>query len=149
MSVVRGRSILHHYKTAAGSHNLLSAVALNAAQAARTLDIKLGLSTSPGSIEFVIVGVDYTFSAATDVRADVYGSLDGGATYKRLQSSSVASGLDTLSDYIVRKVTGSANQSFAFTLAVDGCTDLRCIFSGSGSPGAGDLITVQASGGCR
>lgn len=147
-AVVRGRSVLHHYKTASGSHSLLSGVALNAATGLRTLDLKLGLATSPGSFEFVAIAVDYTYSAATTVTATCYGSLDGGLTYRALQSSSITAGVDTLSDYVAVKTTGAASKSYLFTLTVDGCTDLRVVFSGA-SAGAGDLITVQASGGCR
>lgn len=126
------------FRTAGGSVDLLSGVALNAAAATRTITVPTGLKF--GKLR---VGVAYTYSAATTVTATMTCSMDG-TTYYRLMSRSCT--LGACDDYKLTDTytTSAASQDYMLEYDVRGCNSVKVLFGGAGA-GAGDLITVQAT----
>lgn len=146
---IQGKKVRYQYTTSTGDKRLLNAVALNASANTRTIIVQTDApSGSPaGGYDLLTFLVNYTAGTATDVRAQIFGSLDGGITYGAAQSSAIAGGVDTLSDYIaVKSVT--ANKAYTFTANIDNYTHVKVVFSGTGA-GSGDLLTVYCIGGVQ
>lgn len=150
MSITNKRSC-YQFRTAAGSLNLLSGVALNAAAASRTVDVQMATPGSPAhaptfAYDSVTFDVQYTFGTATQVNIACFSSNDAGLTYSPIQAQDLTNGADTFTDYLPKKATGGASMSFSFYLPNRNYTNIRVVFSGTGA-GAGDLITVKANAG--
>jgi hypothetical protein len=119
---------------------ILSAAALNGAAGTRTATLTLDKRFTR-----VTVVTAYTYSAATSVTITPSVSIDGGTTYGSITSESITSGSAELSPY-TEVETGTASWTYARTYDVEGVDKLKLIYSGGGSPGAGDLITARAVG---
>jgi hypothetical protein len=125
-------------RTQAASCKLLDGVALNAVAASRTFTL--------ATVGFgkVTVQANLTRTAATDLRLTCTASLDEGASYGSVTSTSIAAGTGTVSAYVdVFAVSGSANVLLEYDVRT--YDKLRCVVSGT-SGGANDLITIYAIG---
>lgn len=120
------------------SSEMLSGAALNAAAASRTMTL-----TVDGNWAKLRLAVAYTYSAATSVTLTPTCSLDGTNydSYSTRGCSSGACEVHTMTDV----VTGTANFNKIFEYDIKGCDFFKVVFSGGGSPGAGDLITTRAA----
>jgi hypothetical protein len=120
-----------------GSCKVLSAVALNASAGSRTFTLPVSRYAK------TVVQVDLTRTAATDLQLTCTGSLNGGATYGEIASTSISAGVGTMSAYRdVFALTTSRNILFEYdTRNYD---SFRCVVSGT-SGGAADTINVYAS----
>jgi hypothetical protein len=121
-----------------GSFKLLDAVALNAAEATRTITVTTGRNFSKLA---VVSDLDHT--AATDLTIQFFCSLDG-VVFGRLQSRSISAGTATLSNFTDSKVI-SASATILTEYDVRACESVRLIYAGA-SGGASDLLTVYATG---
>ncbi len=119
---------------------ILSAAALNGAAGTRTATLDLGKRFTR-----VTVSIRYTYSAATSVTITPTTSIDGGTSYDNYTSELISSGAAALSAY-TETLTGTASFQIKRGYDVEGCDYLKLVFSGGGSPGAGDLITARAVG---
>jgi hypothetical protein len=119
---------------------VLSAVALNGAAATRTAEITLNKRFTR-----ITLTQAYTYSAATSVTLTPSKSIDGGTTYGQYTSKSISDGVATVSAY-TEVVTGTSSWAYETTLDVEGVDKLKIVYSGGGTPGAGDLLTVKATG---
>jgi hypothetical protein len=127
---------------------VLTAAALNGAAGTRTATIQLDRRFTR-----VTVSTRYTYSAATSVTITPTTSTDdlpsASATFDSItaESIAIAAGVATatLGTY-VETLTGTASFTLKRTYDVEGCTWLKLVYSGGGSPGAGDLITAKAIG---
>ncbi len=146
------RAQVHRLKNYASSNdwNLLEAVALTAAAGSRTITRQLASADGGGDglgdgWAQIKITIDYTYSAATAVTVTPSCSLDGGNTYGRETSTSISSGTGTISLYTDSYTTGGASAVLNLAYDVSGCTHVKLVFAGTGSPAAGDLIDVQAA----
>lgn len=117
----------------------LAAIALNATAATRTVRARVaGLSE-------ILVSVVLTQSAATNVTIAPSLSQDGGTTYARATTQSVAAdGTITVAPATyTRAVSGSEN--FAVSIAVAGADYVELVFAGA-SAGANDKVDVYVTG---
>lgn len=117
---------------------ILSAVALNASSGTRTAIVTLNKRFTR-----ITVVTDYTYSAATSVTWTPSKSIDGGTKYGSYTSKSVSSGTAAVSLY-TETLTGTASFTTETTFDVEGVDKFKLVMSGGGSPGAGDLVTVNA-----
>lgn len=124
------------YRTDAGSVNILSGVALNAAEANRTIVL------NTNGWAKLRVAVFFTYSSSSQLTAIFRCSFDG-TNYARIQSRKISDGASTLSSFTDVKATSSTNQDFIIEYSVKGCVRSKIVFAGTPA-GAGDLITVQA-----
>ena len=116
---------------------LLNGVAGNAAAALRTFTINTGTFVK------TTLQVDYVWTAGTAVTMTCSGSLNQGASYGRVTSTSVAAGTGTVTPYTdSRAVTASEN--FLLEYDVRTYDRLQCVVAVTGG-GADDTITVYAS----
>lgn len=139
----------HHYRNAASvnASNLLEGVALNAAEAARTITLDLcsvPAGRNGGCWETVRLSVFYTYSAATTVVVTPWCSQDG-TNYARETSRSISSGASAVYPFADTETHGGADIDFSSVYDVRGCVKYKFVLSGGGSPGAGDLVDAQAS----
>ena len=119
---------------------LLTGVALNAAEASRTITLAVGYYKAAG----VVCVVDYTYSAATDVQVAFTGQLAGALeAYGSRQSKAISSGTGTLSDYTEVKAV-SADAVFILEYGVRAYRNVKLVFSGT-SAGAGDTVDVACT----
>lgn len=93
-----------------------------------TIDIKFVRAAATGSITF-----------------NLECSNDLGATWYVKQASSIASGIDTLSDLVPTKATASASKNFEYTFGINAnrCKVTNLIVAGSA--GANDKATVYGT----
>lgn len=136
-----------HEFTTGGSRDLLDGVALNAAEASRTLtlDLTTGDTLSAiGKFSKVEVFVSYTYSAATTVTATATRSIDG-TLYCRRTTRNTVSGASSVFLQGDTYTTGAADADFSLEYDVRGLSSLKIVFGGAGADGS-DLITVQAVG---
>jgi len=124
--------------------NLLEAAELNGTAATLTLifDLSLGDANNKAQFAQMKMVVAYTEVAATAVTAVYYCSVDG-TTYGQITSRAVGAGAGTLSAYT--ETVAAATSTVLAVIDVAGCAKFKVIFDGTGSPGATDLITVQAA----
>jgi hypothetical protein len=119
---------------------LIDGVSATAAEASRTLSIPV--------LRAKTVRMTYSLardgaSTATHMTAQFYTSVDGGLTWGRVPSFSVAGGVGNASDYTVSNpVTGS--ESMDLVMNVEAATDFKVVFAITGGVAA-DLVTVSAS----
>jgi uncharacterized protein RhaS with RHS repeats len=121
---------------------VLNAVALNAAAGTRTVTLSLNKAWS--QVKFT---VNYTLSAATLVQCSPSGRTSAGTPATAiakgaLQAYSVAAGVATSNALVLSKTAATSN--WIWEVDVNGLVDCDFVFSGTGAPGAGDLITVAA-----
>ena len=131
------------YLTVSKASTGLSAVALNAAAATRTMTATLTHdSTATGRPVYskLLATVAYTYSAATTVTAQFSCSLDG-TTYGRRTSTSTAAGATTISAETGTYTTNAADATLNLEYDVRGCKAVQVLFGGADA-GASDLITV-------
>ena len=125
----------------------LTAVALNAAAATRTITVNLTdkeTATTTGAnavYSKLLVTVDYTYSEATTVTAQLTCALDG-STYGRRTSNSTASGATTIYAETGTYTTGAASITLNLEYGVKGCKSVKVLFGGA-SAAAGDIVTVN------
>jgi hypothetical protein len=130
----------------ANKYDLLAAVALNASAATRTITVPVAqarLSTGDGYSR-LIVGVDFTYAAATTVTLTPTCSLDGGTTYFSVTSTAITAGAGAVSLYVDTYTTSAASAKFSVGYDVGACTHFKIVFGGA-SAGAGDLVDIQAA----
>lgn len=127
-------------------YNLLEAVALNATAATRTITVPISQvqSRAGEGFEKLVVGVEFTYAAASTVVLTPTCSMDGGSTYFSETSTAIAAGAGTVSLYTDTYTTGGASASFRLVYDVSSCTHYKIVFSGA-SAGATDLVDVQAA----
>jgi len=123
------------------SRNILAAVALNATASARTITLTKGDGGLRASK--LLVGVFYTYSAATTVTAQLSCALDG-TNYAIRQTRAISSGTATLSNLTDSKTTGAANHDFMLEFDVRGCEAVKILFGGASADGS-DLVNIQAT----
>jgi len=115
---------------------VLSAVALNVTAASRTALFNVrGYSTLGCSI-------NYTYSAATSVVVTPSVSRDNGSTYAVITQNNSGGTLGALAAY-ADTLTGTSSANISVTYDTRTVDVVKLVFSGGGSPGAGDLITVS------
>lgn len=86
--------------------------------------------------------VSVTRDTATDVRVQVYTSVDGGTTYGLIQSQAIAAGVATLSDYTqVNAISG--DEDFDGWVDILGATHVKLVLSATGA--TDDTFSVLAS----
>jgi hypothetical protein len=118
-------------------YKVLAGIALNAAEAARTVTLDVH------DMAVVSLGIVLTHTAATDLQVAPYVSFDGGTTWVRRTSTSVAAGTGTISEYTdVFAVDG--NEAIEVAYDVRTADKLKLVISGT-SGGAADLIDVYAT----
>jgi hypothetical protein len=118
------------------SCKVLSAVALNATAATRTVTLPVaGYSRLTMQIELTRV-------AATDVQVTCTGSINGGGTYALVTSGTTSSGTGTLSAYHDVFAT-TTSQNFMTQYDVRGLDKIACVLSGTAAGGT-DLVDVYA-----
>jgi hypothetical protein len=120
-------------------NTVLSAVALNASAGARTLEI----TNLKKRFRRIYLFVNYTYSAATSVTLTPTASPDG-TNYYGYGSTLVDTGVGAVSGPYVDTKTGTSSWDLVFEYNVSARDSFKCVFSGGGAPGAGDLITVRA-----
>lgn len=115
---------------------ILNAVAANANASLRTFVLPVA-GYSKATIQ-----VNLTRSAATDIQLACTASLDGGATYATITSTSILAGVGTMTAYHdVYATTSTGNVLFEYdTRTYDSMT---CVWS-STSGGSNDKATVYA-----
>ena len=118
--------------------SVLSAVGLDGAAATRTVTMSVGSNYAK-----IRLRVAYTYSAATSVTLTPTCSLDGTnfSSYTTRSCSGGACEMAPLTDV----ETGTSSFDYIYEYDVRGCQKFKVVFSGGGSPGAGDLITTQAT----
>ena len=121
------------------STEVLTAVALNAAAATRTVTIVTGKLFSG-----LLVDVRYTYSAATTVTVTPTCTHDG-TNYVSMTTASISGGARTLSVLADTYTTGGASAALGVSYDVSACQAVKLVFGGA-SAGAGDLVTVRAFG---
>jgi hypothetical protein len=114
----------------------IDGVSATAAESSRTLTLNV---TSASSVGF---GIALDWVAATSVSWKLYKSTDGGATYFRVPSISIVSGVGTVNDYSPDNAV-SGDESWCVDLNVENATHCRIIVAATGG-GATDLLTVTA-----
>lgn len=119
------------------SSEMLSGVALNAAAGTRTMTV-----TTARSWAKLRLRVAYTYSAATSVTLTPTCSYDG-TNFTAPVTRSCSSGSCEVAPHTDVE-TGTASFDLMFDYDVRGCQKFKVVFSGGGSPGAGDLVTTQA-----
>lgn len=119
------------------STEMLSAVPLNASAATRTITL-----TTQKNWAKLRVRVAYTYSAATSVTLTPTCSLDGTNYTAPVTRVCTAGSCEAAPHTDIEN--GTANFDLMWDYDVRGCANFKIVFSG-GSPGAGDLITTQAS----
>ena len=122
--------------------NILEDAPLNGAAATLTAVFTLGDSNNPAQYTQVKITAQYTYSAATLATAVYSCSIDG-TNYSVVSSRAVNAGTGTLSAY-TETLAAAASASPLIVVDVAGCAKLKVVFDGTGAPGAGDLLTVQA-----
>lgn len=115
--------------------NYLEGVALNSSP---VVELDLGMQ-----YEKVIVVIDYTQGAGTEVTGAFQGSVDG-STYGARQARDIASGVATNEDFTDSKAV-SANASWYWEYDVLGLQKARITLGGAGLNGS-DVVNVQVSG---
>jgi len=118
--------------------NILEAVALNAAEATRTITIVPRRDWAK-----LRVWVFYTYSAATTVTTAMSCSLDT-SQFGTPQTRAVTAGASTLSDLVDTKTTSAADQDYFFDFDVRGCRTVKLVFGGASADGS-DLVNVQVA----
>ncbi len=117
---------------------VLDGVAADAAEASRTITLPThGMSR-------LVLQVEFTRSAGTAVTLTPSYSLDDGANYCRMTSTTISLGTGTLSQYTDSRTT-SSTESFGVTYDVAGMDYFKVVFAVT-SGGSSDLLTVLASG---
>jgi hypothetical protein len=137
--------------TSTNDYNLLENVALNAAEALRTVTLPLGRARpelAPG-YDLVRIKVALVQSAATTVVVTPSCSLDNGVTYAAFPAKACTGGACSLQAEVDTYTLsggelGADFASFMQEYDVRGCSMLKLVFSGA-SGGANDLISVQAA----
>ncbi|KKN71046.1 hypothetical protein LCGC14_0424630 [marine sediment metagenome] len=128
----------------AGSHNILSGVALNASPAARTITLTLGAMPPGGQgsgFDKLRAFVFFTQSAASSVTALFSCSLDG-TNFGSLTSRKITDGASALSIVTDTHLTG-VDADLAIEYDTRGCAKVKILFGGAGA-GVGDLVDIQA-----
>ena len=120
------------------SDEMLSGVALNAAAGSRTITINVRRSWAK-----LRLGVAYTYSAATSVTLTPSCLYEASGTAYALSTRNCTSGACELAPQTDVE-TGTASWTREIEYDVRGCHQFKVVFSGGGSPGAGDLITTEA-----
>jgi len=116
---------------------LLSAVALNATAATRTLTVTQADLLGHG---LLVVYIDYTNSSATTVTMVCSASDDSGTKEFTIQSCDVAAGNCTSSDNLFTNAV-SGDEDFTWRVDVLGFIHVTCILGGASADGS-DLVTV-------
>jgi len=118
---------------------LLSAVALNATAATRTITLT---EQNMRGFSVAALFIDFNRTAATDVSMTCTGSMDAGTTYFQFQSCDVSAGDCTSTDASWTR-TISANDEFIWRVDTMGIPRVQCLFAGT-SAGGSDTVTVSA-----
>jgi len=121
--------------------NLLEAAPLNGAAATLTVTLTLGDASGLAQYSQIKLAVQHTHSAATTVTLTYYCSLDG-TNYSQITSRAISAGEGVASLY-VDTVAAAASASPLIVVDVRGCYKYRFVAAATGTPAAGDLITVQ------
>jgi len=131
---------------------LLDAVALNGAAATRTFTVGPTLSNRINLVGFSTIGFDvnYTYSAGGVLTFTCTGTSGSGAaaTYavNTLTTCTTSAGTCTLNwAGVVNTPTLAADKKFNFPLGVSSLQSVKCAVSLSGSPAAGDIVTVKGT----
>lgn len=127
--------------TSTGSQNILGAVPLNATPADRTITVTLAVPNYPAPYSKVLIGVFFTWNAASTVTAIYSCSLDG-TNFATKTSRGIDAGAGTVSLFADTYTTGGASADFLLELDVRGCRSIKVVFGGAGA-GVSDLITIQ------
>jgi len=128
----------------AGDHNILSAVALNAAVGLRTITLVLGAMPAGGKgtgydkTRVLIFATQDAYSAVTGIMSC---SLDG-TNFASLVSRKITDGASEV-DVVTDTITTGADADFMLEFDTRGCASVKVIVGGTGA-GASDLVDVQA-----
>ncbi len=131
------------YPNAASTNtaNLLEGVALNATVGTRTVTVTLGLTNYPAPYSKILVGVFFTWAAASTVTAVYSCSLDG-TNFATKTSRAITAGAGTISLFGDTYTTGGASADLLLELDVRGCRAIKIVFGGADA-GVSDLVNVQ------
>lgn len=130
----------------AATSGQLSGVALNAAEATRTVSVDTFRSIqgqgSVAAYSKLRLGIAYTYSAATTVTSAMTCSYDGGTTYYKRQSRSCSSGTCNTFDLTDSNAISAASETFELEYDIRGCTHVKFVLGGASADGS-DLVTTQ------
>lgn len=131
-------TVAYQNTSSTNTYNVLEDVALNGAEATRTLTV-----TTRRRMATLKVAVFYTdggVSSITTLTATPYCSIDG-TNYAIPQVRDLSAG--TVSD-LADTMAATADFSEMLFYGVGGCESFKIIFAGNNTPDAADLVSVQA-----
>lgn len=123
--------------------NMLEGVALDSGSSVTVLLTHDKKTTGNAAYSKALVGIFYTYAAASTVTLAWSCSLDG-TNFPQKTSGVVTSGVRALSAFSDSWTTNAADADFMAELDVRGCKKLRIVVGGAGA-GATDLVDVQVT----
>lgn len=87
--------------------------------------------------------IDHTFAAATAFTVTCEGSINGGSSYARITSTSIAAGTGTVTVYTDSYATGSASSNIILEYGIQGYSHVRCDLADTAA--TTDVVTIYAN----